>query len=139
MDGTNWFGGRLVELAPDECQELLEAVDVARVAWCTSEGPVVLPVNFVARDGTIWIRTSPYTRLGREVQGELVAVQVDEADEYTRSGWSVLAQGRAEVLSAPEAKADPGWSVPEPWAGGPRTLVIRIEVERLSGRRLMAT
>ena len=139
MQGTDWFAGRLVELSTAECHELLEAREVARVAWCTGEGPVVLPVNCRVQGDTAWIRTSPYTRLAREVADQHVALQVDDIDDFNRSGWSVLARGRAEILSAPDARAVLGSVIPEPWVEGNRTLVVRIEIEQLSGRRLMAT
>lgn len=137
---NKWYGGRLMDLASHECTELLRAVRVGRVAWCTPEGPVVIPVNFVFHEGAVWIRSTPYSALARgaglssDVMHQM-AFEVDGVDEMTQSGWSVLARGHATWHAVSDLPAD----LPQldPWPEGVRTLVVSIDIRELSGKRLL--
>ena len=44
----------------------------------------------------IIFRTSPHTELGRSMAHGPVAFEVDDFDDFSQSGWSVLVQGSAE-------------------------------------------
>ena len=48
-----WFAGHLRELSRDECLELLATKTVGRVAYCTPDGPEVLPLNYVVEGDTL--------------------------------------------------------------------------------------
>ena len=81
-------GGRLIDLTSRECSELLRTVRVGRVAWCTPEGPVMIPVNFVFHEGAVWIRSSPYSALARgsalaSDASHRMSFEVDKIDEMT--------------------------------------------------------
>jgi nitroimidazol reductase NimA-like FMN-containing flavoprotein (pyridoxamine 5'-phosphate oxidase superfamily) len=124
---------RPVELSAAECWELLGSAPIARVAWTTTAGPAVVPVNHVVADGTVRFRTAAYTALATKVDAELVAIEADAVDPDTRTGWSVVARGRAEV------RYDGGrdeLALPEPWAAGSRHTLVVVEVTEISGRRL---
>ena len=126
-------GGRaLTELREDECWDLLRARTVGRVGWQGSDGPTIVPVNYVIDERAVVIRTAPYTDLGREGIVREVAFEVDDLDPVSRSGWSVLVRGRRRL--DPEAYGTT--PRPEVWVGGSRWLVVRIEVRTISGRRL---
>ena len=126
-------GGRaLTELREDECWDLLRARTVGRVGWQGSDGPTIVPVNYVIDERAVVIRTAPYTDLGREGIVREVAFEVDDLDPVSRSGWSVLVRGRRRL--DPEAYGTT--PRPEVWVGGSRWLVLRIEVRTISGRRL---
>jgi hypothetical protein len=126
--------GRLVSMPDDECWRLLAAGSVGRISWIRGDRPFVVPVNF-AVDGTrIHLRTSAYSALAQEVDSAQVAFQVDDIDATTQSGWTVVAQGRAEVR-LPGAMSDPGLFI-DVWPTGPKTLSIVIEVAEISGRQL---
>ncbi|MCW2797956.1 pyridoxamine 5'-phosphate oxidase family protein [Nocardioides sp.] len=129
-------GGQLIELTRDECWEQLSSCEVGRVAWCGSGGPTVLPVNFVAAEGKIVFRTSPYSASARECDDLPVAFQVDGIDPVTRSGWSVLARGTAHLLYDGARAPSVGAAV-DVWAGGRRALHVVIEPRKLTGRRLL--
>ena len=64
-----------------------------------------------------------------------MAFEVDELDQRSRSGWSIVLHGRSSAVSEPDALADL-WASDSlvPWAVGNRTLFIRIRLERVSGR-----
>lgn len=124
--------GQLVDLPADECWQLLTTTPVGRIAWGTSTGPVVVPVNFEVDGRTIRIRTAAYSAMVQKADVERVAFQVDRIDEATHTGWSVLARGRAEVRYG-EPDDEPG---PEPWPRGPRSATVVIAVDEITGRWL---
>src|SRR5208282_4427432 len=46
----------VTKLLPAECWRLIAAGGIGRIAFCTTSGPAVLPVNFAAVAGTIVVR-----------------------------------------------------------------------------------
>jgi nitroimidazol reductase NimA-like FMN-containing flavoprotein (pyridoxamine 5'-phosphate oxidase superfamily) len=124
--------GQLVDLSAEECWELITTTPVGRIAWSTSTGPVVVPVNFSVDGRSIKIRTAAYSSMVQKADVERVAFEVDHIDEATRTGWSVLARGRAEVRYG---EPDDGTG-PEPWPRGPRSATVVIDVDEITGRWL---
>jgi hypothetical protein len=127
----------LVELGGDESWKLAASQPVCRVAWATGAGPTVIPVNHVVHDRTLWVRTSAYSSLVREVDDVRIAVLIDQIDPETRLGWSVQLRGVAHVH----------WHVDEvpeqvralhTWASGTRPLWIEMQPDEVHGRRLLA-
>lgn len=118
-------------LPDDQCLALLGRVEVARVAWCTIRGPVVVPVNIRLMGRRIVIRTSGASALAERVDAERVAVQADAVDAMRRRGWSVLARGTAQVRFGPMTDDDP-----VPWPAGPHSAVVIVPIDELSGRWL---
>jgi nitroimidazol reductase NimA-like FMN-containing flavoprotein (pyridoxamine 5'-phosphate oxidase superfamily) len=131
-----WFQGRLLELPEDECLELLAVKQVGRLVYADEDGLAVAPVNYVVDGGSVYFRTSPHTSLGRNLLNATVAFEVDEVDDFTQSGWSVLVRGPAERVGVDDlpAAARPR---PTPWAQGSRTLHVRIRPRSVTGRRLL--
>lgn len=127
----------LVALDAEESWQLAGTQNVCRVAWTTGSGPMVIPVNHVLHDRTIWFRTSAYSTLVREVDDERVAVLVDEVHEETRLGWSVQVRGTAHVHWHVEEVPEPV-QVLHTWASGARPLWVEIRADEIHGRRLLA-
>ncbi len=117
VDTDEWFRGSLQELSSRECFELLAQKVVGRVAYVNDDGPVVLPVNYVVDKGSILFRTSAASSLAAHVRDGTIAFQVDEADEVTESGWSVLLRGRA-TFEHPKATGPVESPAPEPMGTG---------------------
>ena len=130
-----WFPSHLKELSEPECLELLAEHHVGRVAYCDDLGPVVLPVNYAVDQGTILIQTSPHSTLASRLRTAPASFQIDEFDEYTQTGWSVLVRGSAAYVDPTDLPADE--DRPHTWAEGQRTLHIRITPHDISGRRLL--
>jgi nitroimidazol reductase NimA-like FMN-containing flavoprotein (pyridoxamine 5'-phosphate oxidase superfamily) len=124
------------DLTRDECRELLGAGSVGRVAVATPAGPHIVPVNYAVVDGALVVRTTPYSLLGTYGRDTTLAFEIDCADTQHECGWSVVARGRSEVLHDPDDVDEARAAVPRPWAGGQRSLFLRIPMEELSGRRL---
>lgn len=128
----------LSTLDPDECRELLSDHGIGRIAVTTEDGPAVLPVNYAVVDGAVVFRTER-TAPPALAAGRRVAFEVDRADEALSEGWSVLVVGPASAVTDPEAVRHLGTTAaPAPWAGGERLLWVRIEPERITGRRITA-
>lgn len=126
-------GGRLIELSADECWELLRTEPVGRLAWNGTTGPTVIPVNYVVTANGIEIRTAVYSAAVRETDDSLITFQADEIDAQTRTGWSVLAHGRASIDWSDERADTADIDV---WPGGVKSLRLHLEVSEITGRRL---
>ena len=131
---TSRIPGRLSDLAADECYRRLDRTGVGRVAICTDDGPVILPVNYLVDGTSIVIRTAPYTSLAEHAVGQM-AFEVDRLEPALQFGWSVLVVGQAmpvedfELSSALKAEGRL-----QAWAPGPRNLFIRITPRKVTGR-----
>lgn len=126
--------GHLVDLSTDECWDLLRATAVGRLAWNSEKGPTVVPVNFAVTTDGIDVRTTAYSAAAREADDSPVSFQADHVDPGARTGWSVLAHGHVRIdwsfgrVDAPEIDV---------WPTGARPLRLHVEVEQISGRRLV--
>ncbi len=131
---------RSEELPTRTCRELLASRELGRVAVCTEEGPRILPVNYVVDGASLVFRTSSYGLLGRLASGGRIAFEVDDIDSETRSGWSVVATGRAEPIEdADELTLLRALRDPQPWAPGLRLLYLRLTWQTLTGLRVSAS
>ena len=127
-----------VELSVGECRGLLSCGLVGRVALATPVGPRIVPVNYALYDEAIVFRTSPYSELASYGPGRDAAFEVDNLDYQRQQGWSVVALGRLEpVEPADQVELRKVWE-PQPWAGGHRTLYLKLPWRELSGRRIGA-
>jgi nitroimidazol reductase NimA-like FMN-containing flavoprotein (pyridoxamine 5'-phosphate oxidase superfamily) len=127
-------------LGREQCLDLLESNHLGRVAWQAADLPQILPVTYATYQGSVYFRTTPDGILSELAQPTRVALEVDELDQQTRSGWSIVLHGRTSAVSEPDALADL-WAVDSlvPWAGGNRTLFICIRPDRVSGRVVRRT
>ncbi|MEV6206690.1 pyridoxamine 5'-phosphate oxidase family protein [Kitasatospora sp. NPDC051914] len=125
------------ELSEAECRRLLGTVPVGRVVYTEHALPAVLPVAFeVAPDGRLVLALRADSRTARALDGTVAAFQADVLDPATRTGWSVLVHGHAEVVRdhrAQDGLYDAGL---RPWAGGPRPVYVALTPELVGGRRL---
>jgi hypothetical protein len=132
-------GVRLEPLSRYECWQLVtEAAGpdgIARVVWSGPDGaPAIVPVNFAVADGFLWFQTTADSRLARECSDQRVLVEVDQVDSAEHTGWSVVVSGTATAVP-PES--DPGLlGSLQVWPQGARELLIQVEAEELTGRRL---
>lgn len=127
---------RLEEIDVDTCLGLLGRHHFGRVALDDGDGPVVLPVNYVVDRGTVVFRTAEGTKLDAAVTTQPVAFEVDEVDESTRSGWSVIIRGTiTEVTDAEELQRLRAQPL-TPFVGGRRERYVRVWSSSISGRRI---
>jgi nitroimidazol reductase NimA-like FMN-containing flavoprotein (pyridoxamine 5'-phosphate oxidase superfamily) len=85
-------------LSPEECAMLLGSGQVGRIAVSIGALPVILPVNYLAMDGSVWFRARSDGILLRAALGSVVAFEADGYEEVGAFGWSVLVRGVAEEI-----------------------------------------
>ena len=88
-----------LEILPfDVCLQLLASVSVGRVGFFADGEMVILPVNHTIDGQDPVFRTARGSKLSAAEGRNLITFEADEYDEQTRSGWSVVVTGRAEVI-----------------------------------------
>jgi len=118
-----------------ECEAHLALGGVGRLVFLAHDGPVALPVNFRVLDGDVVFLTCADGVLAAAA-GARVGFEADRIDEAMSEGWSVLVAGRARLVVDPvELGAIAALGI-EPWPGGRRGAVMRIETDSISGRRI---
>ncbi|MFJ2825568.1 helix-turn-helix domain-containing protein [Streptomyces toxytricini] len=127
----------LVPLDDAECRRLLGTHGVGRIAVFTTEGPSVLPVNYMTAGTAIVFRTAADTAAAR-AGGTEAAFEVDHIDDVTAEGWSVQAVGLLEAVTDPDERQHLVVTARNhPWAGGIRVHWMKLTPVRLTGRRVV--
>lgn len=137
MDETSATGRRAaVERLPASlCWEYLQEAKMGRLAVINADGaPDIFPVNHLAHEGSLFIRTARDAKLLHIAQHPLVAFEVDGAtagEEY----WSVVVRGRAERVTRDEEIRDSGIRNLASSSPTAKFFVIRVVANAVTGRR----
>lgn len=115
-------------LDPAECRALAWTAEVGRLAFPGPSGPTVRPLNFVLVESDVLLRVGADSAV-HAACGRDVAFEVDDLDPLTRTGWSIVAEGRLE--RATDGPAPDRWPAPDH-----DPVPVRVHVRRWSGRRL---
>ena len=127
----------LRELSYAECRALLVRQRAGRVAVSTPDGPHIIPINYSVVDESIVFRTTPFSLVASYGRNANLAFEVDHVNEEQELGWSVVARGRADVVTNPEELVRiRRVCAPVPWADGSRNLFFRLPWRDLTGRAL---
>jgi hypothetical protein len=125
------------QLSYSECVALLRAGVFGRIAVSAPDGPHVLPVNYAVTDVAILVRTSADGPVARYGLGERVAFEIDQVDYAYHRGWSVMVRATAAVVDDPaEVARIRGVWEPKPWAGGDRSVLLKLPWTEVTGLRL---
>jgi len=132
---------RITELDESQCRELLKthATRLGRVAFVEDgdpDWPTVLPVNYAVVDGAVFFRTFEGSKLYAALRRQRVAFEVDAVDEQWQHGWSVLAIGSLDVVRDPQVAAAADEDLAS-WAAGEDEQLVRLEIDQLTGRRVI--
>ena len=100
--------------------------------------PAVVPVNFIVQDDAIVMSTATDTRLASAATRGVLAFQVDDIDPSTRSGWSVVVVGVAELVESSLEQARIRCLL-QPWAPGDNQVFIRLPLKVVTGRQIFAS
>ena len=92
----------VVELAEDECWELLSREQVGRLGYRLADELHIVPLNYTVRDGAVLVLTAEGNKLLAAEMGSEVAFEVDWFDAH--EAWSVLVRGRLRRLREDEAR-----------------------------------
>ena len=127
------------ELDSGECWRHLREhpYKVGRIALVQDGVPTILPVNYRVDGDSIVFRTRPGAKLAAVTHGAQFAFEVDDVDVAWQSGWSVLLQGRSELVTARGAIDRLQRLGLRPWAPGTREQWVRLRPLRISGRELL--
>ena len=137
--GTGGTGADRTEIPVGECYRLLRTQQVGRLGVNAEHYPLIFPVNYGMDGETIVIRTSPGTKLSA-AQHANVTFEVDEIDQFARSGWSVLVRGLAEEVTEahrPELVQRTHDVGVQPWAPGEHGHWLRLIPHHVTGRRVV--
>jgi nitroimidazol reductase NimA-like FMN-containing flavoprotein (pyridoxamine 5'-phosphate oxidase superfamily) len=134
-----------LEILPfDECLRLLASVPVGRVGFVADGEVVVLPVNHVVDGQDVVFRAAYGSKVSAAEGQNCAAFEADHYDAQSRSGWSVLVNGRAEVVEAEADIQRLGLSLSRlgvyPWVSAARhPFWLRIRPVSVSGRQTPGT
>lgn len=129
----------MIELSADECRHLLmtHRPRLGRLAFVDTGWPLVFPMNYIADHNLVYFRTAPGSKLLAALDMRQVTFEIDHVDEVWEEGWSVLAFGRLRMLTDDDELDVVRQAPLRPWARGDRPHYLRMDVESLSGRRLV--
>jgi transcriptional regulator with XRE-family HTH domain len=129
--------GKVVELDPDDCYQLVADHNVGRISVSTRDGPAIVPVNYALIDGAIVFRTAPGAAPSFAPEAPETAFEVDHLDEAQGIGWSVLIVGPVRrITGEDEIRRLTERAGNAPWAPGKRELWVRLSPGRVTGRRI---
>ncbi len=128
----------LTVLPSDECYRLLRSRQIGRLGVIAEHHPLIFPVTYGMDGCVVVFRTRPGLKLD-SLEHANVTFQVDDIDERTRSGWSVLVRGQAEEVGDDHShlivqRTHEAGVVP--WAPGDGFRWIRVIPHGISGRRI---
>lgn len=117
------------------CMRLIEHERIGRLGVTDSNGPLILPINYLLHDGRIVFRSADGAKARAAAQGAVGCLEVDRFDRFEHTGWSVLATGRLSVVSPEYSDAYERLPV-VPWAVHGESRFYELSIERVSGRVL---
>lgn len=127
----------MLVLEPAEAWSKLRSRSVGRLAVSRGGQPDIFPVNFLASESGILIRTAEGTKLASLERNGLIAFETDGFDRPFQ--WSVVIKGTAarieNVEELAKAQRAPLWA----WAPEPKDVIIRIEPVEITGRSFSLT
>ncbi len=120
-----------------DCFRLLESVPIGRIGFVAGGEVVMLPVNFLVDGQDVIFRTGAGSKLAGMEIGHFVGFEADSYHAATRSGWSVLLSGLAEIVESDDEAARLDALGLVPWGGAAEDRVwVRLRPTSVSGRRI---
>jgi nitroimidazol reductase NimA-like FMN-containing flavoprotein (pyridoxamine 5'-phosphate oxidase superfamily) len=101
----------LRELDQRTSERLLRSAGSGRLVVAGEDGPEIVPVRYEVRTTTLVVRIPRGGDVSRWCAGRPVALVVDVLDLGRWRGWSVVARGIGDVVTAPDPSADSGTEV----------------------------
>ena len=127
---------RTAVLSERECERLLKAKALGRLAIVVDGLPQIFPVNYAYDRRVVVFRTSPGLKLERGPYTQ-AAFEVDSVDRKAGVAWSVVVNGTAQDISgATDTLAEHLRRLAvRPQAPGARTRWMAVYAARITGRR----
>ena len=124
-------------LNSEDCYRLLATQQIGRLG--VNAEPLIFPVNYALDRDIIVLRLDPGTKLTAANHAN-VTFEVDEIDQRSRTGWSVLVRGLAEEVTSEhrdELIDRTQASGVQPWAPGTHGHWMRLIPHGITGRRIV--
>lgn len=122
----------VLELTEDQCWQLLERTQHGRLVSVVGGRPDIFPINIAVRDGSVFFRTAPGTKLAELTVNENVLFEADGI--LSDQAWSVVARGTAKRLETSAEIAEAETLGVNPWVPGLKDYFVQITPEEISGR-----
>lgn len=125
---------KVERLPASTCWEYLQSARLGRLAVINADGaPDVFPVNYIAHEGSLFIRTARDAKLLHIAQHPLVAFEVDGATDD--AFWSVVIRGRAERVTHDDEIRDSGVRRLVSMSPTPKFFALKVVANTVTGRR----
>jgi nitroimidazol reductase NimA-like FMN-containing flavoprotein (pyridoxamine 5'-phosphate oxidase superfamily) len=119
-----------------ECERLLAAGAIGRVATVVRGEPVILPVNYQYVNGCVVFRSASGEKTGAASMRQPMSFEIDEWDLHAKAGWSVLIKGFGDLMADDHPMALAAVTL-RPWATATeRDIWMRIVPNEITGRRV---
>lgn len=130
-------GATLAVLDRETCQDLLESHSIARLGYVEAGWPTVVPINYRMNRGDLFIRTLAGGKLRAAERRDAACLELDGYDEKLRTGWSVVAHGRLEVIGDGATLRQAWDNDPQPWVASDGWQWLRFVPITISGREVL--
>ncbi|MFC8304545.1 pyridoxamine 5'-phosphate oxidase family protein [Specibacter sp. NPDC057265] len=122
-----------VNMSAAEAWKFLEHTHLARLALSVANVPDIFPINYLAHEGKLLMRTNPGTKLAELTINDSVALEIDGVAES--EAWSVVVQGTARVLES-QREIDRASELPlTPWLQTRKYTFVEIIPRSIRGIR----
>ena len=119
-------------LSTEQCWRLLDFTKLGRLATAALGIVGIRPVNYIVDNETIVFRTAPGAKLLELAVSSPVAFEIDSYGP--ESAWSVVATGRAMIVTDTYEIARIERLPLIPWIATEKNIFVRIVVDGLTGR-----
>jgi len=122
-----------VTLSTEDAWRFLEHTSFGRLALSVANEPDIFPINYLAHDGRLLMRTNPGTKLAELTINDHVAFEIDGIGEG--SAWSVVVKGTARVIES-QTEIDAADELPlTPWIATRKYTYVEIMPGSVRGLR----
>lgn len=121
------------ELEQETCWELLRTASFGRIAVSFQGEPEIFPVNFIAVDKRLLLRTAQGTKLLKLTINDKVALETDSVG--THAAWSVVVKGTARVIESQDEMFEADKLPLHPLIPTLKYVWVEITPTEVSGRR----
>lgn len=121
------------DMTTEEAWRFLEHTRFGRLALSVANEPDIFPINYLAHDRKLLMRTNPGTKLAELTINDSVAFEIDGLAES--EAWSVVVKGTARVLES-QSEIDVVSELPlSPWLQTYKYTFVEIVPRSVRGLR----
>ncbi len=135
MNGAAFDRHGLEVLGREECERLLAAHHLGRLAVVVGSQPIILPVSYALDGHEIVFRSDAGTKLHAAI-GSAVAFEIDGTHNIDHGGWSVLVVGQASLVASDDERARLAELPVATWIAAGDPVWVRVTPTSVSGRRI---